>query len=308
MRDESRYFATRHAKPERNKSAEDPASKEYPDLTEGGVEQAKEKARGQILDLIKDAPEGAVILIGATSDQPRTKQTAEIYGDELAAVQREVKEENLVVITKSDIEAMVPEAVRGSISGQDKKQKSFMPGQIIGIVKKIEEIIRVNAGKKIVIDYPLMVKQLAYKYNNRWTDQAGNKTEYFSAILKKYNNNHEEAGKDWLANQGRLELPDGKVIQGPLPEQVGREYFEGAKRLHDFAKQYIGDRPLVVGEVGHQWDLDALVTSLANKGKVDNEAFERVTGGAIAGETEMTEFIVTDEGTRVKYRGKEFAV
>lgn len=305
---ESHYFATRHAKPERNKTLEDPASQVYPDLTERGVAQAREKAKGQIFGLVKDAAEGAVILIGATSDQPRTKQTAEIYGDELAVIQRETKDENLVVITKSDIEAMIPEEVRKSFTDPDKKDKSFMPGQIARVVKNIEQIIQANPGKKIIIDYPLTVKQLAYKYNNRWTDKAGNKTEYFSAILKKHNNNHEAAGKDWIANQGRLELSDGKVLQGPIPEQVGKDYFEGVNRLHDFARQYIGDRPLVVGEVGHQWDLDALVTSLANKGKVDREAFERVTGGDIAGETEMTEFVVTDKETKVKYRGKEFVI
>ena len=296
------FFATRHAKPERNKTEEDLGSKDYPDLTEKGVEQAKEKARGEILDLINDAPEGAVVLIGATSDQPRTKQTAEIYGDELSAIKKNDKASNLLVITKKEIEAM----------SENKNENSEKPGfsieNIIKVVKKIEAIITENADKKVVVDYPLMVKQLAYKYNNRWTDQNGKKTEYFSEILKKYNNNHEEAGKDWLANQGKLELPDGRVINGPDPAQVGAEYLKGVERMSNFAKEYVGGRPLIVGEVGHQWDLDALVTYLSNNGKVDLESFVKATGGDIAGETEMTQFNISDKEVKLKYRGKEFVV
>ncbi len=292
------FFTTRHARPERNKTGEDLASKEYPDLTEVGVEQAKERAQRDILKLIKDAPRGAVVLIGATSDQPRTKQTAEIYGDGLSLVQKEM-DNDIIVLSKHQVEDM---------AGNDNPGKGFSPQGIIRAVKKINEIIEANPDKKVVVDYPLMVKQLAYKYKNRWTDQAGKKTEYFSEVLKKHSNSHEEAGKDWIANAGKLELSDGRLLQGPVPAQVAEEYLEGAKRLRDFARKYIGDRPLIVGEVGHQWDLDALVTYLASGGKVDLESFNRVTGGDIAGETEMVEFSIDDQKTRVKYRGKEFSV
>lgn len=300
MNDEQ-FFATRHARPERNKTEVDLASKDYPDLTEGGVEQAKKKVRGEIFNLINKASENAVIIIAATSDQPRTKQTAEIYGDELAVMQKERKDSNLLVITKTDIEAM-------TLDDKGENNAEFSPSRIINTVKKLDEIINSNKNKKIVIDYPLMIKELAYKYHDRWTDQSGKKTEYFSEILKKHNNNHEEAGKDWMTNQGRLELSDGRIINGPIPEQVGAEYFHGVQRLHDFAKKYTGERPLIVGEVGHQWDLDALITYLGNQGKVDQESFEKITGGKFAGEAEMAEFTISGKDTRVKYRNKEFIV
>lgn len=300
MNDEQ-FFATRHARPERNKTEADLASKDYPDLTEGGVEQAKERARVEISNLIDKAPEGSVIIIAATSDQPRTKQTAEIYGDELAEMQKERNNDNLLVITKTDVEAMT--------SGDEEKNNTgFSLSRTINTVKKLDQIVNSNKDKKIVIDYPLMIKELAYKYHNRWTDQSGKKTEYFSEILKKYNNNHEEAGKDWMTNQGRLELPDGRTINGPKPEQVGAEYFQGVQRLHDFVKEYIGERPLIIGEVGHQWDLDALITYLGNQGKVDQQSFEKITGGQFAGEAEMAEFLINDKETKVKYRNKEFVV
>lgn len=64
---------------------------------------------------------------------------------------------------------------------------------------------------------------------------------------------------------------------------------------------------MVVGEVGHSWDLDAVACYLA-KGKVDKESFHEVCGGKIINESEMiSDIIVTPEGkTSVKYRGREF--
>jgi hypothetical protein len=284
------YFATRHARPERNKSQSDPASTEYPDLTEEGVEQAKGKARGEILALIDDSPDGAIIFIGATSDQPRTKQTAEIYGDALSMHSKEVGLDSVLVITKSEIEEMTKEDDSNSYAK---------------IIKRLQELAKANPDKKIVIDYPLMVKQLAYKYDSRWTDAKGNKTDYFSAVLKKHENNHEEAGKDWLANNGALTTTDNQTLQGPIPEKVAKDYLEGIRRVREFVMRYAGDRPVVIGEIGHQWDIDALVTYLA-KGKVDFDSFEQVTGGEIAGEAEMTRFEINRESTQVTYRGKKF--
>ncbi len=301
MTNESSFFATRHSTPERNKTPQDPASKEYPDLTEGGVEKAKAKARSEIAELIKKAPADAVIIIAATSDQPRAKQTAEIYGDELTVLQSQTQDENLITITKKQIDQLTP-----AVPEEQADKKGFMPGKIIQTVNKLKEVISQNPDKKIIIGYPIMVNELAYKFRNRWTDKAGKKTEYFSEILKKHSNNHEEAGKDWIANDGKLELPNGRTIQGPHPADVGKEYLQGVRRLQEFAKSHIGNRPVIVGEVGHQWDLDALVTALANNGKVGMESFNRITGGDIAGETEMTEFTIADNRTTVKYRGKKF--
>lgn len=288
--EKERYFATRHARPERNKSESDPASEEYPDITVEGVEQAREKARGEILDLINDSPEGSVLFIGATSDQPRTKQTAEIYGDALAEYSREADSDDILVVTKSEIEEMSDED--GS-KGYKKR------------VEKLQKLIDANPDKKIVLDYPLMVKQLAYKYDDRWTDKQGNKTEYFTEILKKHGGSHDEAGKDWIANNGELILEDGRILNGPLPEKVAQDYLEGINRVKDFVKKHVSDRPVIIGNVGHQWDIDALVTYLS-RGKVDDKLFQEVTGGEIARETEMTSFEIDEGVVTLKYRGNEF--
>jgi broad specificity phosphatase PhoE len=299
------YFATRHARPAREAKEGDPVSKEYPDLTEYGVEQARERARNEIFDLVRNAPEKAVVFIGGTSDQPRTKQTAEIYGDTLSALKEELEQEKVTVVTKSDIDRMVAENVGEEAVKTAAKEKAFMPGQIIKVVRKLQELVA-NTQGKVIIDYPLMLKELAYKYKNRWTDQKGAKTKYFAEVLKKHGQNHYSAGEDWIENQGRLEV-GGKVIQGPNPQEVAEDYLHGLKRLRNFVEKNAPGRPVVVGEVGHQWDLDALVTYLANEGKVDFEGYKKVSQEqGIMKEAEITEVIVEPEKSIVRYRGNEF--
>lgn len=303
--EQEHYFATRHARPAREAKEGDPVSREYPDLTEYGVEQARERARNEIFDLVRSAPEKAVVFIGGTSDQPRTKQTAEIYGDALSALKEELEQENVTVITKSDIDQMVAKNIGEEAVKTAAKEKAFMPGQIIRVVKKLQELVA-NSQGKVIIDYPLMLKELAYKYKNRWTDQKGVKTEYFSEVLKKHGQDHYSAGEDWIENQGRLEV-GGKVIQGPNPQEVAEDYLHGLKRLRNFVEKNAPGRPVVVGEVGHQWDLDALVTYLANEGKVDFEGYKKVSQEqGIMKEAEMTEVVVEPEKSIVRYRGKEF--
>ena len=286
------FFSTRHARSERHKSEADPASTEYPYLTEQGVEQARERAKEEILNLVNASPERAVIFIGATSDQPRTKQTAEIYGDTLSQYSKETKAEDVLVFSKNEVEAMAGKP------GSKSKTRA---------VEALQATAEANPDKKIVIGYPTMIKELNLQHDNRWNDSKGNKTEYLSELLKKHENNHTEAVKDWIASGGKLSLEDGRVLHGPLPEKVAQDYLAGLRRMGKFVKKYAGDRPVVIGEVSHQWDIDALVTYLA-KGKVDYEAFEEVSGGELIEETEMTSFEINDGKITTNYRGREFVV
>jgi len=114
---------------------------------------------------------------------------------------------------------------------------------------------------------------------------------------------------DWIENQGRLELADGTILNGPKPDIVAKEYIEGLKRIHGFASGQLPGRPLIIHGVGHQWDLDAVVTYLA-KGKVNSDSFNEVTGGTAIGESEFIHDIVIDPNgqTSVRYRGHEFVL
>lgn len=302
---------TRHARPIHYQTEKDPASKEYPEITEQGVEQVRSRAKGDILNLIESAPEAAVIFIGGSSDQQRTKDTGRGYGDVLAEYAEAHPDKNLLVITKDQIDRQASERVGRDVS-KDKLKDGFVPGQIARTVESIQEIIRQNPTKRIVIAYPLELKQLTYKYYDRWTDSQGKKTPYFNALLKKHNQDHDAAGLDWLMHQGRLEVKEGdetKVLQGPVPRDVAEEYYEGLLRLNQFAKKYAEGRPVVTIGIGHQWDEDALVTFLANNGKVDIHGFNRVSGdGTIATETEYMAATIDpkQDEVRVQYRGQEF--
>jgi len=240
----------RHDRPARSASEADPVSTDYNDLTSAGVEHAREVAKGEILETIEKAPSRALMFIGGKSDQSRSGQTGEVWGEALSEVAN--GREDLVVLTKKHIDEMRSE-------GKEKGGK---------VISSVQEIIRANPDKKVVVDYPLFIKQFGYGFEDRWTKKdettgKAKKTEYFSEILKKYNNDHAACIADWLKNDGKLALDDGRVLQGPRPEDVAKEYVEGLSRLYQFAKDMVPDRPVLVQGIGHQWDLDAVVTFLA---------------------------------------------
>ncbi len=285
---------SRHTTSARQLKVGESLSSEYPSLTEGGVEKAREKARTELLDIIEKSPAGTILFIGGKSDQTRTGDTGEIYGVELKKISE--TKNDLFVLTKSDIDKM-----RQEIKENDSEGK---------IIDKIKTVISEQSNKKVVkvvVDYPLWIKELSYAYDNRWTDSKGKKTDYFDEVVKKYNGDHAPAAADWIENQGRLELSDGRVLQGPEPEKVAKEYLHGLARLQAFAEKVVPNRTVKVLGAGHQWDLDAVMCFLA-EGKVNKDTFDRVCGGKVINDSELiSEIGVTPEGkTSVKYRGQEF--
>lgn len=284
-------FLTRHSTPARNKTAEDPQSSEYNGLTEMGVKKAAEKAKSEILDLIKKAPKGVVVFIGAASDQPRTKQTVEIYGN---ALQEVASDNNIRVITKEEISGI---SQNGAIG-------------FTATLKQIKSILdKESKNKKIVIAFPLQIKGLSYGYKNRWM-KDGKKTEYFKELLAKHNQDYTAAGLDWLKNRGILIKNNGQEIHGPEPAQIAKEMLASLERLRIFATTYT-DRPVIIGGVGHQWDLDSLITYLAtDKQSVDYEDFKKITSNAsepFIGESEMFDFNFEDESIDLNYRSKTWS-
>jgi len=316
-------FITRHTTPERNKTESDPQSKQYPDLTEGGVEKAKERAKNEILELIKKAPEGAVIFIGGVSDQARTAQTAEIYGDALEEViYDQTSNDEIEVVTKKNIDELTKASNKkraAEVAKQDSERSLAQIDSDVAKTPNFEDVLQQitdylkseNPEKKIVITFPAQLKGFSYGFHDRWTTNGGKKTEYFSEVLKKHNNDHTPAGLDWLENQGTLTTKDGREIQGPNPTQVAKDYLESLRRLREFAGKHT-DRPIVIGGVGHQWDLDAVVTYLASGGKdVTIENFRKLVGDQdkpLIGEAEMFDFSIGENQTTVDYRGKQLTI
>lgn len=300
-------FITRHAQ-----SAKKPESADqfYKSLTPEGVEQAKERTQ-DILKLIEEAPEGAVLFIGGGSDQLRTQETGEIYGDEInQQVNYELKDRpNIQVITRDFIEW----AAGADQAKPEEKQKNLEL-----ILQRIEEMIRENPDKKFVVDYPMRLWGFSPTYQGR--DAAGQPSgeprwrgtnlELFNAIVKEKGS--ENVSETYIAGGGKYITQDGKELSGHKPIEIAQQYFAGLQKLAEFAKEHT-DRPLILGGVGHYPDTDCLATWLAlgcPENISDQEFLQRFLeisqGQGSAKETEMFSFEVEPDEVKVNYREQEF--
>lgn len=288
---ESETIVTRHSKKAKTGTLE---SDKYPGLVDPeGPKLARERVQ-EIKELIDKSSKDAIIFIGGASEFPRTKSTAEVYGDEIDKIYQDNPE--VVVLTRH----------QEDIPFDPKKGYTT-------IIKNLQNIVANNADKKIVINFPMFIKQLAFSYEYapdkyRWADKKGNYTPYTEKLIVA----DEELAKDgrndgglilWLESQGVI-----GDIKGPSPKQVAEEYIQGLKRLQDFVKKYIGERPLIVGAVGHSWDLDALAIYLGNNGVVDMDGYKKIAKSEMIKETELINFKINTKGVRVNYKGQDFEV
>lgn len=306
---------------------------EYISLTPEGVKQARERARSEILEIIQEAPEGAVIFIGGGSDQLRTRETGEIYGEELNRIVYEDLKgiSDVEVITKRDIEEATTPTYHQVLKkaqetsderelrkiAEDLKQESYAM-----TLQQIEEIIKENPDKKIVVDYPVRLWGFSYGYKAkgeegglvgepRWIDEkTGKASDFFATVVREKGN--DEGGQIWIRQGGEYTDQSGRVLKGPKPIEVAKEYLAGLVKLQEFAKKHT-DKPLVIGGVGHSWDIDALATwlSLGCPKEISSEDFYQQfmkisQGGEIIKETEMVRFEINADGVKIKYRGKEY--
>jgi hypothetical protein len=250
---EGDYFSRHSIKPK----GADLESSEFSGISEKGVELAKERSK-EIIGNLETTEFGTVMILGGVSEVPRTKSTAMVYGQEIKKYLLEQGRNDVIVFLPEDLD---------EVEGYTNK------------VKFLTEKIKANPDKKIILDFPLFIKEFSLK--DRWIDEKGNLLEYTKELLKRNGNNEEAAMKDWFDNQGRI----GDLL-GPNPEEVAEQQLTGLERLREFAKKYISDRPLIIGSVGHSWNLDAVAVYLANNGKISREAFEKMEAKMI-GETKM---------------------
>ena len=238
-------FLTRHSiKPK----GDDMESSDFNGISEQGVELAKQRAQ-EILTGLDNADSGSVLFIGGASEMNRTKSTALVYGHEIKQV---IAEQN-----RQDIIVFLPEDVKDLKSYSSK-------------VEYLVEQINANPDKKVVLDFPLFLKNFGI-YGGRWRDENDQPLPYLKKILSMTDNNEELAMGEWFKNQGKID-----DLVGPNPKEVAEEQLAGIKRLREFAEKYLHDRPLIIGSVGHSWNLDALAVYLANNGEVDCDSFENM--------------------------------
>lgn len=265
------FFAARHSiKPK----GEDVESEQYPGISEKGVELARKKAM-EVLKFLDASKEGTVMFIGGASDLIRTKSTAHVFGDEIKKIAQEHNRNDLLVLTEEDI-------VAGKEEGYSKK------------IKKLINQINNNPDKKVVISFPLFLKEFSLGFD-KWMDKNGKLTPFAEKLLQRNNNDDRESFKDWIQNKGIID-----DLRGPNPIEVAQEQLKGIERLKKFISKYLPDRSSIVGSVGHGWNLDALAVYLANNGKIDLEGFKKIGGDAMS-ETQMIRIENNSEGTKFVY-------
>jgi len=262
-------------------------SEKYPSVTNEGERKAREIARSDFKDLIEHSAEDSILFIGGASEEQRTKATAEIIGDELANEYQE--SEQVVVFTKDKID---------ELHGRAKKEK-------ISILKIVKSFIENNPDKKIVFTFPFYLKEFSLRPHHR-KKETGEHTDYILEILKKTGRDENAAALEWFKNNGRIETADGRVLEVPSPQQTAETQMAGINRLKEFAEKFSQGRQVNIGVVGHGWQLDALAVYLANKGKVNEEAFKNFFGNQIIKQPETGTVSINGDAAKFNYRDKEF--
>jgi hypothetical protein len=288
---ETTFFTHRHTK----------KSSEYPSgITPEGEDIVKQKTKESLLDTLEQADPGTILAMIGSSDSIRTKSTSRISGQELKELLAEKTDEYLV-LDENDINGLV----------QNKQTEST--------IHKLQETVADNADKKIVINYPLALKQLsliqgeATRVENKpeWKfDKKGEKLNPYTAELLKRNNNDDfNSVIDWIRNEGKIETADGKVLEGPNPQEVVGEYITSLNRLQETCEKLFPGRPLIIQETGHSWDIDVFIAYLTHEGKLDEKAFVDIATtnnekGTIISEFESPIIKVSKDKASIVYRGK----
>jgi hypothetical protein len=267
--------------------AEKPSEK-YPAITEKGERMAREKAREVYGSLIEDSEPGTVVFIGGASEEARVKQTAEVTGDELSKLYGE----------NPDVEILTAEQLE-ELRDEVREKGGKVLDSIAGYVGETED-------KKLVITYPLFLKEFSLRPHHR-DKETGEHTPYMKEMVNRFGSDERVMILKWFKGEGRLEK-EGQTLEVPSPQETAETHIQGINRLREFARKVVGDRPLVVGVVGHGWQLDALAVYLANNGKVTAEAYQRLLEAEEMEQSEGARVEIKGGKTTFLYRGNSYEV
>jgi broad specificity phosphatase PhoE len=110
-------------------------SDKYKGITGSGVERGKERVK-DLIDMVDEAPGGAVVFIGGSSEEERTRSTVRLFGDSVAD---HCKDDPNVLI----------------VSSVEKEGKKFLD--------YARNVVSENPDKKIVIIRPLFLKEFSLR-------------------------------------------------------------------------------------------------------------------------------------------------
>jgi hypothetical protein len=261
-------------------------AKAYKAISEHGVELSRERAK-EIQAALDDAPAGTVLFFGGSSEEQRTKSTTDVYGDALGKLYE--GNTDVLVFSQKTIDSL-----------HDGKYG------VGNTTRQIEAYIAQNPGKKIIVAYPLFLKEFSLRPDFRKKEEPHHLTDYSNALQPGGTAEH-DAVKALLRSDGTAMTPDGKEAHGPMALEVAKNYVRGIHRLREFAEKYAPDRPIMVGFVSHGLILDALTSYLANNGSPTVEAFEE-TGDRMIQSSELAKVTIRGGMATFGYRGKEYSV
>ncbi len=266
MEEKEKFFITRHTEWPRT---EEKRSEKFEGITEKGEILARERAK-EIADLIENMDKGSIMFFGGASGLKRTQSTMEVYTDELKELFK--NRDDVIFVNSQKIKELSKE------KGATKT------------AKEIVEQASKNPDSKIIIEFPLWIKQFG---DSRWK-------EYLKTTPREMSDN--QIIKNWIKDKGQIQ----EEQIGPNPEEVAKNYLEGMKRLRKFIGGFFPERPVVISIVGHSGELDALFVYLANEGNISEEGFRKIED-KIINETEPAQIEFLSEGKiKLKYRDKEF--
>lgn len=283
---ESEFFITRHTK---KPGKEEVSPEEYPGISKGGVELAKERVK-DIVKLIEDSPEGTIIPLLGVSPMERTRSTMKVYSE---GIKESFKgKPDIVMISRGEIKSFYEE-------------KKGVHKTIEAIKKRVEE----NPRAKVIIEFPLMLKELS---DDRWWKpedkdkpqeerRLGPYVDHLGGV-KRFREQRSEAIKQWFGEKGII----NNEQVGPNPQEIAEGHIKALKRLEEFSRKIFPNKPLNIVIVGHSLEMDSLFTYLANNGQITSEGFEKI-GAQEFKETEPAQIKLNQDGTfELNYRGKNF--
>jgi hypothetical protein len=277
----------------------DKESSIYQGISEGGVKKARDAVQG-ILKKLEEAAPGTVMFLGGVSEEIRTASTARVYGEELKRLVGD--NSKYLVVTERDL-------AEGKYGTKQVYEQGSHPQQ--QIQENIKYIIAQNPKKKIVFDVPMVMEDLSSRTRGGkigWFDENGKPTKYTKALMDRVGGKDQnKALKYWIEKNN----PEIQGMYGPKPIEVAQRYARAINNLEKSLHQFVGDRPLITGLVGHSWEADTFLAYLAGDGNknISVKNLDKIANNrGMIKETERAELVYGNTGMFLHYREKEHRV
>lgn len=297
------YFITRHGK----MTQEDKEESEILGLAVEGEKQIRGNTQ-ELIEMINRSEKDAVIFFGAASEHIRTDATLLAYGGEL---QKQYKDNQEIVV-------YIPEVVKKwqKVKKESGGMSTALTNQGMGVgtikeildaTNEISNTIQENPDKKIVVVFPLYLKDFSFWQRGWINKETFDFVDYVKEIQKEYQGEDEQEKyahfiKRWFETNGQL-----GDLRGPNPEECAEAVLRGIRRYEKFASTFTKDRPLIIGMSGHAWELEACIVKLAT-GELTPAAFDRVMGSKSMDTSEAAQIKITEDRTEIIFRGCAFEI